>query len=115
MPRTEIAVQSFVGDTAGLAPAARVAGDVANGNVITGYGDTMMLRVVNTSATVAYNVAIVTPFTVRGRAIADDSTSIAISTEKWFGPFNRGLYGNDLQVNVDNAALTVSAFQVVPQ
>lgn len=113
MARTEIPVQSFTGAAAGIAPVAPVAGDVVNGNVISDYGDTMMVRVVNTSGTTAYNFVLATPFTVRGRAIADDTTLVPISSERWFGPFDRGLYGDDLQINVDNVALTLSAFQVV--
>jgi hypothetical protein len=114
MPRTETPVATLTGSINGLPEVVPVAGDVANGNVISNYSPTMWLEVTNSGAITTYTVSVVTPATGSGRSVVDDvSTPFAANQVRKFGPFDSGIYGPNLEFNVSNAALTVAAYQLL--
>lgn len=114
MARTAVPIVSYNGSLTGVVLAATAAGDVTNGNVVNGIGSTTCLEVEN-SGGAEYDVTLVTDATVGGRAVPDDVTPLAASEKRVFGPFDTRIYGPNLKFNVENVAVKVRAFQVVPQ
>lgn len=116
MPRTVIPVNSLVGNPVGIAPVVEVAADISvdpNGNSIPSYGNHMWLEA---TCTVAGPVLITfkTPSTVAGRAIADDvATMSGVGTKRRFGPFDKDVYGDELQINCNVVGVTFAAYQTV--
>lgn len=114
MARTALQVTSLTGNTSGIAPATPVALDATNGNVINSYGQHMWLEV-NCTVTGPVNITFVTPVTVGSRAVPDDTYAISGNgTKRLFGPFDKNVYGENLQID-GPASLTVAAYQTVPQ
>lgn len=115
MARTEVPVTTLKGSRDGIAPTAEVPADPAaspNGNVISSYSDTMWLEITCTVAG-PVNIVFNTPGTVGGRAIEDDTYAISgAGTKRRFGPFNRVVYGPNLEFNAP-ASITVAAYQTV--
>jgi hypothetical protein len=112
MARTELTATQIT--LAGVTLGAGTAGDVANGNVVDNDGARVVVRVTNTSVDTAYDVTFVTPGTVGAGAyaIADKVEEIAFGASEWFGPFPLDVFTNQLQLNVENAALTLLAVKV---
>lgn len=114
MARTEVAVTTLSGSISGVAPVAEVASDFANGNVLSNLHNGMWLEVTNTHASLARDIKFITPGTVGGRLIEDDTVSIPALAKRRFGPFDRNAYGASLQIDVtvDNS-ITLRAYQCV--
>ncbi|MEU6259148.1 hypothetical protein [Streptomyces sp. NPDC047043] len=52
------------------------------------------------------------PGLVDGQAVTPRAVSIATSASRYVGPFPTNQYGSQLQVDVDNAELKLSAFGI---
>src|SRR5688500_7362106 len=99
MPRTALAVTTLAGNPAGIPPTAEVAIDNVNGTVVPGIHDQLW---VEATCTVAgpVNITFVTPVTVGTRAVPDDVNALSgIGTKRRYGPFDKKVYGNDLQID----------------
>lgn len=115
MARTAISVTNIT--LAGVNPPASdgAAGDVANGNVVEyNNGKTTFVVVTNTSLDTEYDVTFVTPGTVgqEQHAIADKVEALAAQAQTFFGPFPQSVYGDSIQIDVENAALKLMAFSI---
>jgi hypothetical protein len=114
MARTAIPVTTLNGVQGGIAPTTEVALDASaspNGNVIQAISPTTWIEL---TCTVAGPVSVVleTPFTVGGRAIADDTITLSgIGTKRRVGPFSSAVFGNDLNIN-GPATVTAAAYQI---
>jgi hypothetical protein len=113
MPRTAVPINTLSGNVNGVLRVAPTAGDVANGNVINSYNEHTWLEVTNTHATVAGTVTFNTPSTVGGRAVGDDVGSVAAggTVTRMFGPWDKDIFGENLEFNVSAATMTVVAYQ----
>lgn len=105
MPRTDLAPQTIAGT--GLAPAYTAAN--VDGHAVLNRGE-MFLHVKNGGAA-PVNVTLVTPSTVRGRAVADDVVAVPAAGERMIGPFDPNLFdfgsGADAnKMHVDFSAVT---------
>jgi hypothetical protein len=89
-------------------------GDSVNGMVLAANnGTTTFITVTNTAAT-ARTVTAVTPFTVAGLAIADQTYSIpaTVGYRIAIGPFDPSVYGTTVNLTFSGAGLTVAAYQI---
>lgn len=115
MARTEVPVTTLSGAIAGVTPASEVASDLANGNILSNLHNGMWLEVTNSHATLARDIKFVTPGTVGGRLIEDDTVSIPALAKRRFGPFDRSAYGAALQIDVTvDTSITLRGYQCVP-
>lgn len=114
MARTAIPVTTLTGVTGGIAPTAEVALDPAaspNGNVVQSISPTTWIELTCTVAG-PVNVILETPYTVGGRAIADDTITMSgIGTKRRVGPFSSAVFGNDLNIN-GPSTVTCAAYQI---
>lgn len=114
MARTSVpTVQITLG---GITPSATdgTAGDVANGNVVTGNdGERLFVAVANTGAA-PYTCTFATPGTVGqgAYAIADEVKTLAAGEKKWYGPFPLAEFSNQLQIDVQNVAVKLQPFKI---
>ena len=114
MARTDLALQEIVGT--GLAPAYSAAN--VDGHAVLNRGE-MFLHVKNASGA-PINVTLVTPSTVRGRAVADDVVAVPAAGERMIGPFDPELFdfksgadANKLHVNFSSVtSVTVAALKL---
>lgn len=109
MPRTEVPLRTIT--KAGYTPTALVAGDLTNGNVVKGNNGAIWLEAKNTGVS-PYTLTVNTPGTVEGNPIGDKVYTLAASAELRVGPFSQHAYGNDIEFNVNNVAITVAAYQL---
>ncbi|MFJ2515603.1 hypothetical protein ACIPEL_36300 [Streptomyces griseoviridis] len=109
MARTAVPVTQIT--RTGVAPGTEVSGDATNQHVIANNGR-MLLQVRNSGSTVARTVTFRLPGLTDGQAITPRTVSIPTSATRWFGPFPTGDYGSQLQVDVDNAELKLTAYGV---
>ena len=114
MPRVAVPVTTLSGNPLGVVLPAPVANsDATNDHELFNLHDGMFLEVSNTIATPT-TIEFVTPGTVKGRAVADDSgIAIAASERRFFGPFDQDVYGTSLQINVTVATLSIRGWQLV--
>lgn len=114
MPRVEVPVTTLNGQLAGaLLTTPPVAnGDATNDHQLSGLHDGMFLEIANTTATPT-TVTFITPGTAKGRAIADD-TGIALGANerRLWGPFDRTVYGPDLQIDIIVATVALRGWQL---
>lgn len=112
MARTELTAYPVT--LAGGAPSAGAAGNAVDGNVVDNDGARVFVIVANTSEDTPYEVTFVTPGTVGSGAYAIDDKveEITAETEEWFGPFPLDVFTNQLQIDVENVALTLRAIKV---
>jgi hypothetical protein len=111
MPRTNVPITTLSGAINGVAPTTPTGGDVANGNVITGYSEHTWVEVTNTHATVAGTITFNTPGTVGGRAIGDDVGTVGATLKRYFGPWDKDIFGDSLEFNVSATTMQVAAYQ----
>jgi hypothetical protein len=115
VPSTALTVRNIT--LSGLTPAAEVAFDTANGmNLPNNNGKTSWIEVTNTHATNTMTLTVVTPGTVGGRAVADDSYSIPAgpTTKRRYGPFPVSVYGETVEFTATGTGtLTIAAYQLV--
>lgn len=109
MPRTAVPVTQIT--RAGVANGTETNGDATNNHVIANNGK-MFLEVRNAGSTVARTVTFRFPGLTDGQPVTPRPVSIPISTTRRFGPFPTGDYGSQLQVDVDNAELKLSAYGI---
>ncbi|MDT7847210.1 hypothetical protein [Streptomyces justiciae] len=107
MPRVAVPVTQI--NRAGVAPGTETNGDATNNHTVANNGR-MFLEVRNSSSTVARTVTFRFPTVVDGQAVTPRAVSIPISSTRRFGPFPTGDYGSQLQVDVDNAELKLTAY-----
>ena len=114
MPRVAVPVTTLNGNPAGIAlPAIAANSDAANDHELFNLHDGMFLEISNSIATPT-TVEFVTPGTIKGRAVADDTAiAIAASERRFFGPFDQDVYGPSLQINVTVATLSIRGWQLV--
>ncbi|MFJ9900263.1 hypothetical protein ACIQPR_43735 [Streptomyces sp. NPDC091280] len=72
----------------------------------------VVLLVQNTGSTSSRTVTFRLARTVDGFSVTPRTATVATGTTKAFGPFDPNDYGNDLQVDVDNAELKIQAIRV---
>lgn len=115
MARASLGVTNITLDGATPPATNGTTGDPIEGHVVNrNNGVTTFVVVTNTSASVEYDVTFLTPGTIgqERHAIADKVEPMALSTQKWFGPFPVAVYGESLQIDVENAALKLMAFSI---
>lgn len=96
----------------GVAPAAEVNGDPVNNHQVANDGRTfLVVRNANVSAT-ARTLTVVIQGAIDGFAPAPRTYSIAAGASRYIGPFDTVAYGSLMQVNVDNAELKLSAYNL---
>lgn len=108
MARASIPVTKL--SDAGSADPAETAGDPVNGHSLPNTGRTV-LRVRNADGAVAYNLTLITPITVGGKAVADTVISIPAGATRTFGSLSPALYGSSTPIDVANAQLKLTAFE----
>ncbi|WP_435209593.1 hypothetical protein [Streptomyces sp. bgisy034] len=106
MPRVAIPVTQIT--RAGVAPGTEVNGDATNNHTVANNGR-MFLEVRNSGA-VSRTVTFRFPGVVDGQSVTPRAVSLAAAAIRRFGPFPTGDYGNQLQVDVDNAELKLTAY-----
>lgn len=105
MARTAITVVQST--RAGVSIAAGTAGDVVNGNAVANDGGTALI-VKNTNASATARVLTIKIVeTVDGVAVPARTVSVAAGALVLVGPFDPNIYGGRLQLNADNAELTI--------
>ena len=109
MARTALAVTTITRD--GVTEPAETAGDATNGNTVSNDGR-MIVRVHNSDSGASHNVTFVTIGTVDGEPVADRVVAMAASAVKWFGPFPTDVYGSSLAVDVADAQVKLTAYQI---
>lgn len=103
MPRTNINVTKVTRTGVSIATGSAV--DVANGNTIANDGKVAVL-VKNTGST-SHTLTIAIAEKVDGQTVPAKTWTVAASAQLAIGPFDPSVYGGRLQVNGDNAELTV--------
>lgn len=110
MPRVNVPVNTIT--RTGIAPAAEVNGDATNNHQVANDGRTVLLvRNANASAT-ARTLTVVIQGAIDGFAPVPRTYSIAAGASRYVGPFDPAIYGQLMQVNVDNAELKLSAYNI---
>ncbi|WP_217545582.1 hypothetical protein [Streptomyces sp. GbtcB6] len=109
MARTVVSVTQIT--RAGVAAGTEASGDPTNNHTIPNNGK-MILQVRNSGSTTARTVAFRFPGSVDGQSVTPRAVSIPTSATRWFGPFPTGDYGSQLQVDVDNAELKLTAYGI---
>ncbi len=85
-------------------------GNVTDGHTVPNSGNTKIL-VRNSSVDTPYDVTIHVRKSVDGHEVAEQITEIP-ATQSWiFGPYDRDNYGEDLWINVENAALKIQVIE----
>ncbi len=103
MARTALAVQYTT--RAGTTLSAPAAGDVANGNTVPNSGKTIIYA--KNGGASPYTVTVHVRQTVEGKDVPEQIKTLAASGEALFGPYPRDIYGDDLWINVENAAVVL--------
>ena len=104
MARTALAVAQITRTGVALTG---TAGDVANGNVVSNDGGVaLVLKNTNASST-ARTLTIKIVETVDGQTVPARTVSVAAGAQIAVGPFDPSVYGGRMQINVDNAELTI--------
>lgn len=96
----------------GVAPAAEVNGDAAQGHVVANDGRTFLLVRNANGASTARTLTVVIQGAIDGFSPAPRTYSIAAGASRYIGPFDVASYGSLMQVNVDNAELKLSAYNL---
>ena len=113
MARTAIPVTQVT--PSGVEPAAQIAGDTTNNNVIEANDGDVILEVVNSDSEAAHAVTISTPRTVGGINVEEDTVTVAASSTKWIGPFPPQVFNQSngsVNVNPAHNKLKFRAFRV---
>lgn len=112
MPRVTIPVTQIT--RTGVAPATEVNGDPTNNHTLSNDG-TVWLEVRNSGSTVARIISAQFANTVDGVTVDAKTWSIPTSATRRIGPFPVRLYGNTLNIDVDNAELKLTAYKLAAQ
>lgn len=110
MPRTAVPVTAI--SRAGVAPATPTTGDPANNHVIQNDGSVVLLVKNTNSGSTVRNLTIHLDTKVDGQAPAPRTYALAAAASRYIGPFPTSEYGDALDVDVDNAELTIAAYHV---
>lgn len=86
-------------------------GDATNNHVMANDGATAIL-IKNTGATVARTVTFRITKTVDGQAVTSRTASLVAGETKIFGPFDPQDYSGRMQIDVDNAELTLTPIKL---
>lgn len=105
MARTAINVVQIT--RTGVSVAAGTAGDVANGNAVANDGGVALLLKNTNASSTARVLTIKIVETVDGVTVPSRTVSVAAGAQVAVGPFDPNIYGGRLQLNVDNAELTI--------
>jgi len=108
MPRAEVPVTTF--DRSGVV-LVTTTGDPVNNHTMVNDGRTGII-VKNTGSTVDRTVTFRIQRTVDGFAVTPRTETLAVGEEQGFGPFDPQVYGSRLQIDVDNAELTLTPIRV---
>jgi hypothetical protein len=97
----------------GVAPPAETNGDPANNHYLPNDGlkTFLLVRNANGSAT-ARTLTVHLRGTVDGQSVTPRTYSIAAGASRYIGPFDTTKYGTNVEVDVDNAELKLSAFRL---
>lgn len=109
MPRVNLPITNI--SRAGIAPGTEANGDPVNNHEVTNDGRVFLL-VRNSGSTTARTVTVRLPGTEDGQGITPRTTSIPVSSSRYFGPFPPAQYGDLMQVDVDNAELKLTAYHL---
>lgn len=110
MPRVSVPVNALT--TSGIAPAAEVNGDPVNNHAVANDGRTFVLVRNSNGAATARTLTIVVQGAVEGQGITPKTVSVPAAASRYLGPFNTTNFGSELQLNVDNAELKLSAYRI---
>ncbi|MEV4939542.1 hypothetical protein [Streptomyces zaomyceticus] len=86
-------------------------GNATDNHSMTNDGRTVIL-VKNTGATVARTVTFKISKKVDGQTVASRTASLVAGEQKLFGPFGTDEYGGVMQIDVDNAELTLTPIKL---
>lgn len=108
MARADLTVTSV--SKSGVADPTATAGNATDGHKLANSGRTHIV-VTNTSADTAYDVTFITKTTVDGLAVEDYVVEVAADSTVHFSGFQTTVYGSELWIDVENAALELKAFE----
>ncbi|GAA4911336.1 hypothetical protein [Streptomonospora salina] len=108
MPRVDIPVTTITRD--GVAGAAEVTGDPANGHAVANTSGRTVLVVSNSSVDTAQDVTLVTQATVDGQDVADRTVSVPFGETRYIGGLPEGVYGREIHIDITSADLSFQAF-----
>jgi hypothetical protein len=108
MARSSLPV-TFLSDEGSPDPAP-VDGDPTDGHAMANTGKTI-LRVTNADETDPHELTLVTPLTVRGKAVEDTTVEIPADTTLTFGALSTALYGTTVPIDVDSDELKLQAYE----
>lgn len=95
---------------AGTTLPAETNGDATNGHSTPNSGNTKVL-VRNSSVDTAYDVTIHVRKSIDGHNVEEMVKEIPFGATMVFGPYDRENYGEDLWINVENAALKIRVLE----
>lgn len=110
MPRVTVPVTNIT--RAGVAPAAEVNGDPANNHQVANDGRTFLVVRNSNGASTARTLTVIIQGAIDGFAPTPRTYSIPAAASRYIGPFDTVAYGSLMQVNVDNAELKLSAYNL---
>jgi hypothetical protein len=110
MPRTAVPVTKIT--RAGVANATEVNGDPTNNHVIANDGKTWLEARNSNGASTARTVTIHLSAVVDGQTVTSRTKAVPAGTTQKFGPFPIVQYGDQVQVDVDNAELKLTAYRL---
>lgn len=109
MARTPVPLTAVT--RAGIAPPAETNGDAANNHVISNNGRVILL-VRNSGTTVARTLTLRVRGLIDGQTVTPRTVSIPTEASRYIGPFPTEAYGAQLEVDVDNAELKLTALAI---
>lgn len=98
---------------AGVAPPAETTGDPVNNHLLPNDGvkTFLLARNANGSST-ARTLSVRFQGSVDGQAITPRTYSIPAGASRYIGPFDATKYGRNVEIDVDNAELRLTAFRI---
>lgn len=109
MPRIDLPVTEVT--RTGVAPAAEIVGDATNFHSFNNDGSVVLLAR-NSGATVTRTVTLRYTGVVDGQAIVARTVAIPISVSRYIGPFPTDVWGQTVNIDVDNAELRLSTYHI---
>ncbi|MGW2170400.1 hypothetical protein ACWC1C_07690 [Streptomyces sp. NPDC001705] len=106
MPRTPVPLTVVTRN--GVAPPTETNGDPTNNHVI-GNNGKMLVLVRNAGSSTARTVTLRVRNTIDGQSVTPRTVSVPQSASRYMGPFPIDQYGTQLQIDVDNAELKLTA------
>jgi hypothetical protein len=109
MPRVAVPITTIT--RTGVEPPAEVAGDPVNQHTVANDGQTW-LEVRNAAAATARTLTVRITHRPDGQSVTPRSYPVPQTASRLIGPFPQGVYGAQLEVDVDHADLKLRAYRL---